>query len=287
VRRRYLLLPPAFLAAAALMRPAPVSSVGFVAPTVREAPPPPSPATLKEKAAGESILQAPTAEPGVVGDVIVFHRWDPLHERRVIRHVAHLLELVYMAFDQERFTRAERLCRRILRIDPDYWVAAHFSVMAGQSKHPGAAALEFFRRHTDEKVPKIPWGDELFIPAADRWLELIDDGLDRPAKRESEYPEAVHRKLDTMKLDLAFERTSFEDILAFIRDFSGLDILIDAECRGWFDPDSILTFHMKDAVLKDVLTQLVSRFSLAYVVTEEDVVLLTAPHKAAAFLQQK
>ena len=51
--------------------------------------------------------------------------------------------------------------------------------------------------------------------------------------------EAIQKKLNTMSIDLSFENSKLDDILSFIRDFSGLNILVDASansflaCRSW------------------------------------------------------
>ncbi len=39
---------------------------------------------------------------------------------QVIRRMAHLLELAYMAVDQKKFDRCIKLCEKILFIDPRY-----------------------------------------------------------------------------------------------------------------------------------------------------------------------
>jgi hypothetical protein len=78
-----------------------------------------------------------------------------------------------------------------------------------------------------------------------------------------------------MKIDLAFEDTPLEDILAFIRDFSGLNLILDARVRDRVDPGQVVTFKVKDLVLKHILSLLLSRFRLDYLITEAEVVLLT------------
>jgi hypothetical protein len=89
---------------------------------------------------------------------------------------------------------------------------------------------------------------------------------------------AIQKKLDTMKIDLAFENTSFVDILAFIRDFSGLNIVVDAAIT--FDSTKSLTLKTKDLALKNVLSLLLTQFELTYAVTQEKVVLITSKEKA-------
>ncbi|HEX7897194.1 MAG TPA: hypothetical protein VF950_05515 [Planctomycetota bacterium] len=100
------------------------------------------------------------------------------------------------------------------------------------------------------------------------------------AALEEESPEirSIHRKLETMKIDLAFEHTAAEDVLAFIRDFSGLNIILDAASRDWIRIESPVTAKLRDVTigraLRHVMSQLGSNFD--YRVTDEGVVLLTS-----------
>ena len=83
-----------------------------------------------------------------------------------------------------------------------------------------------------------------------------------------------------MKIDLAFEKTRFDDILSFIRDFTGLNIVVDATIPDRVDPDRRLDLKVRDQTVGTVLSRLLSELGLAYTVTEEEVVLVTLPAKA-------
>jgi hypothetical protein len=85
--------------------------------------------------------------------------------------------------------------------------------------------------------------------------------------------EAIQKKLDSMKIDLAFDNTKLNDILAFVRDFSGLNIVIDASSKA--DPNKTITIKTKDLALKNVLKLLLTQFNLDYQITQEQVVLVT------------
>jgi hypothetical protein len=100
---------------------------------------------------------------------------------------------------------------------------------------------------------------------------------------------AIHRKLDTMKVDLAFENTKLEDILGFVRDFSGLNLILDAEVRDRVDPDKTVTFKVRDLSVGQTLNQLLTPLGLDYVVTDDNVVLLTnkAPRELVSMRRPK
>src|SRR6185503_11373125 len=140
----------------------------------------------------------------------------------------------------------------------------------------------------DDEAAVIPWYQSVRFPNREEWAEISKRITESVIKTEGGAADAeadpdilaINRKLDTMKIDLAFENTKLEDILAFIRDFSGLNILLDAAVRDKVDPDKPVTFKVKDLVLKNVLKLLLSQFNLDYHITEEKVVLLTDPKKA-------
>ena len=215
-------------------------------------------------------------------------------KREVTRKIAHLLELAYMAFDQKRFDRCIKLCDEILLIDPHYNVARELREDSEKTRHHEqyfsilAKKVEEWKRLTDDdEAAVIPWSQTVRFPSRDEWAEISKRITESVIKTEGSSdaeadPDilAINRKLDTMKIDLAFENTKLEDILAFIRDFSGLNILLDAAVRDKVDPEKPVTFKVKDLVLKNVLKLLLSQFGLDYHITEEKVVLLTDPKKA-------
>jgi hypothetical protein len=214
--------------------------------------------------------------------------------RQVIRSMAHLLELAYIAVDQRKFDRAIKLCDEILLIDPRYTVASELKEDCEKSRHSDgylslvAWKVEEWKKLTDDdEQPLIPWLHSVCIPSGEEWAEIskrLGEGLIRgegSAADALEDPDklAIERKLDTMRVDLAFENTRLEDILSFVRDFSGLNLLLDGDVRDRVDPDLILSFKVEGMALKHVLGLLASFLNLDYVVTEERVVLLTAPSR--------
>jgi len=215
-------------------------------------------------------------------------------KREVTRKIAHLLELAYMAFDQKKFDRCIRLCEEVLIIDPHYSVAKELREDSEKTRHKEeyysllAKKVEQWKKLTDDdEAAVIPWSQTVRFPSREEWADISKRITESVIKTEGgttaeEDPDilAINRKLDTMKIDLAFENTKLEDILAFIRDFSGLNIILDAAVRDKVDPDKPVTFKVKDLVLKNVLKLLLSQFNLDYHITEEKVVLLTDPKKA-------
>jgi len=214
-------------------------------------------------------------------------------ERKVVRRVAHLLELAFMAFDQQHYRRCMDFCEWILFIDRDYRPAQEIWEHAAKRCHgtfSGAPRIEELKQLTDnDEDPRIPDRGLLRIPDAEAWSilsDVIGPGIPEELAREPEMAD-IHWKLDHGKYDLHFENTALEDILAFIRDLTGLNILLDAEVRSFVDLDRRTTFHVQNLESRLILKLLLAPLGLEAVVTEERVVLLTTPHRAAAFAAQK
>ncbi len=214
--------------------------------------------------------------------------------REVLEKIAHLLELAYMAFDQRKFDKTIQICREIQVIDPHYTVAIELAEDAEKSRHR-EEYYDFLRKKVenwksltdsdDEAV--IPYSDSVRFPSAAEWAEISKRITQSVIKTQEgvgteEDPDilAMNRKLDTMKIDMQFEGAKLEDIVAFVRDFTGMNILVDAAVRDKVDLEKPVTFKVKDLVLKNTLKLLLSQFGLDYHINEEKVVLITTPQLA-------
>jgi type II secretory pathway component GspD/PulD (secretin) len=199
-----------------------------------------------------------------------------------------------MSFDQKRFDRCGKLCDEILLIDPHYTVAKELKEDAQKTRHKEeyysilAKKVEEWKKltATDEEAI-IPYSKLVRFPDREQWAEIskrITESILKTGEGvgAEEDPDvlAINRKLETMKIDMSFENTKLEDILAFVRDFTGMNILLDASVRDKVDLEKAITFKVKDLILKNVMKLLLSQFGLDYVITEEKVVLLTTPDKA-------
>jgi hypothetical protein len=282
VCRRYLVLPPLFIIGIALLRPATVPEQVKAASTRSDSAGVPSIAEGPPVSPGEPISRGGTlAEFQAVAET--FRLVDESEKRYArnlqLRLLARRLDLAFLWFEQARYKRCIWLCSSILRLDPWYPVALRLKECAEQCrKEVGLALIQLWRPMTDDgDRPRIPDAEAFVVRDGEAWHTFVEEEVD-------EVP--VRYKLETMKMDLNFENTKLEDILTFVRDYSGIDIYLDVVCREWIDPGTVLSFQTKDAVLKDVLRELFSRFRLDYVVTEDKAVLVTFPYRVAAFRRQ-
>lgn len=79
---------------------------------------------------------------------------------------------------------------------------------------------------------------------------LAQEGTNETDPRKQE----VVNKLNTMRLTVNFENTTMEEAIAYLRDFSGLNIVIDAEVYKNQSEDQLkVTLKVKDLLLKSIL----------------------------------
>jgi hypothetical protein len=113
---------------------------------------------------------------------------------------------------------------------------------------PARQSLDLLVRGAGQEYA-FRWGRIYFAPAEKLWgpTALPLAGRWR-AQEPGEASRATVRKLETMKLDLAFENTDIADIVNFVRDFSGLNIILE---KG-FEARPI-TLKVKGAPVGEVL----------------------------------
>jgi hypothetical protein len=216
------------------------------------------------------------------------------HRREVIREMGHLFSHACGTLRTCRFEDSVLYCNRILQIDSQYGPALELRSAAEKLRRDEGPSADFLARVEEwwadlcEDFGLLPDLGTIRYPSRASWQEIASS---LPSVHPGVYLEGadflcISRKLDTMKIDLAFENTKLDDILAFIRDFSGLNIVVDAGIANALDPQTTMTFKVKDMVLKNVLKLLLAQLRLGYVVTEEGVVLLTDQKRICHFAER-
>ncbi len=94
-------------------------------------------------------------------------------------------------------------------------------------------------------------------------------------ERDPRHAEVVN-KLGSMRVSVDFQDMALEEALAFLSDFSGLNIVLDGEVTQKFSPDQLkVTLRVKDLLLKSCLKLLLNGRGLT--ATYRDGVLLVVP----------
>jgi hypothetical protein len=89
----------------------------------------------------------------------------------------------------------------------------------------------------------------------------------------------VVNKLNTMRVSVDFTNNSLEEAIAFLRDFTGLNIMVDAEVyKNQAEEQLKVTLKVKDLLLKSVLKLMLSSRELS-ALYKEGVVLIVPKGK--------
>ena len=90
----------------------------------------------------------------------------------------------------------------------------------------------------------------------------------------------VVNKLNTMRLTVDFKDNTLDDALTYIRDFSGLNIVVDAEVGQKASADQLkVTLHVKDLLLKSCLKLMLNARDLT-AIYKEGVILIVPKGRA-------
>jgi tetratricopeptide (TPR) repeat protein len=218
--------------------------------------------------------------------------YEQARKREVLETIAHLLEQAYMAFDQRRFDKTIKLCDEVISIDPHYTVAVELKEDAQKVRHREEyydflrAKVENWKKLTDQDDEAvIPYADSVVFPDAEQWAEIskrsttfsslqADGGADDPEIL------AINRQLDTIKMTLDFQNQKLEDMVAYIREFTGLNIFIEQNLGDKFDPTKQVTFRVRDIVLRTAMRLMLDQFELDYTIDESRIIKITTRDKA-------
>ncbi|MBI2898929.1 MAG: tetratricopeptide repeat protein [Planctomycetes bacterium] len=212
--------------------------------------------------------------------------------REVTQKIAYLLELAYMAFDQKKFDPCMKLCDEILLIDAHYTVATELKEDAGKARHR-YEYYDFIKKKVDnwkaltdsDDEAVIPYSQTVRFPSREEWA-LISKRITESfiksqegTQQEDEDILAIQNTLEKTKIDMNFDAAKLDDIVAFIRDFTNLNIIIDDSIRTTVDLEKTIPLKVKGLVLKNVLKLALTQFGLDYTIDEAKVIKISTPDK--------
>ena len=173
---------------------------------------------------------------------------------------------------------------------------AHLRSQIGWDNASARALAALLRRYfpdhplslKDELVQTaaLPWirdaeaGASFTYPAREAWTrdrEGLREAVDATLRVGKTCPSCVEWRLRTVKVGLVFENAKVEDILSYLRDVGGVNLILDAmvsdEAKR-LDLDRAVTLEVKDVALEEALTRVLAPYGMGYRVTEEGVVLI-------------
>ncbi len=199
------------------------------------------------------------------------------------------LELLFaqaqLYFEKENYVRCVEVCEKILYIDPRLASVDEMKSVALRLNHVAADRrnttlyIEQWKR-TFERIELmgVVQADELEFPSRELWEEVITKRrppgvMDESAEELSQTDRAVSDKLRSIHIDLDYQNQTLAQIVDYVREVSGLNIVIDSKTIP--DPTSeTFNIKVKNVSLESALRILLPNKGKAHMI-EDGVVVVT------------
>lgn len=206
------------------------------------------------------------------------------------------IQLLYsqavFAFKQQDFAKAEQLASEILKLNPGDKIAKRLHEDAIESRHEKARTdfvrekIERWRRFDNEMLEtRTPYAELLTYPDANYWRKVSrrEAAGDASAFRleEPDDIKLIKGKMREKPISFDFSDTPFDDVVQFIQQVGGINIVIDQDARSKLqEGDGNVTFSVKDLRIESALNLLLEFKGLSYTF-KEGVLFITTPDSAA------
>lgn len=199
------------------------------------------------------------------------------------------LELLFaqaqLLFERENYTRCVQICDKILYIDPRLASVEEMKAVALRLNHVAADRsntklyIEQWKR-TFERIELmgVVQSEELEFPSRELWEEVITRRkpkgvLEEAADELSDTDQAIANKLREIKVDLDYQNQPLTDVVNYIREVSGLNVVIDSKTIP--DPTAeTFSIKVKNISLEGALKILLPNKQKAHTI-EDGVVIVT------------
>jgi type II secretory pathway component GspD/PulD (secretin) len=182
--------------------------------------------------------------------------------RYVRAKIVTLMEKAKESVRLQKYSRAEDILAKVLRLDPHNDEATKLLAYATKYRH-----LQKSLQNVQDKVEEmqnalenvervaIPYMDLLRFPTADEW-EVISQRqiplLSLIEKEESPAVRKINSKLENQKVTINFSETPFEEAINFLRDITGLNFVVSREAADAVS-DAAVTLRLREIRLKNAL----------------------------------
>lgn len=188
-----------------------------------------------------------------------------------------LLKRITNALYMGEYSQAEKLCHELLEEDHENAMAKkllHYSIQ-GRHARRGTEIVRDYDEHmlrSNEELAEtaIIYQEYVRFPEKDRWLNVIDKRLHGVAPEIEQEPieiQHIKRILNTRTVTLSFSDTSLANVMSFLQDITGLNIVLDPR----IDAEVTLTLRLRDIVLKNALQLIMDQTSYMYIFKENTI----------------
>ena len=198
--------------------------------------------------------------------------------------MASMMDRARRLLARKRFEDALLLINRILEIDPtneDATELKRHTIAESQRDRFMRNVVElgeWWRTvTTDVEAAAIPWQKALLYPPKDEWeviSQRVPPVMEEVKKQESPTEKMIRTKLETTPVEVNFRDTEFTAAIEFLRDISGLNIVMTREAREAVEGKTVNLRIVKRPVKSVLALLLQTEPSLRWLV-KYDVVYIT------------
>jgi general secretion pathway protein D len=244
-------------------------------------------AEAKQKEAERELLFKEQMQKTAKEEAAVFEKRNQAYHQAQIRT---LYEQAEAAFERTEYEKCERLCKKVLDMEPGHGPAAKLLETAA---HARRFKLEVSRIDDDAEEMKrliegiydaaIPYQEIFSFPSDKEWAAVEKRAVDLQAmferKGRAESPEEarIRQTLANRKVTINFPGTSFEDALNFLREITGLNYYVAPAAQEALSSDDVkINLRLRDITLKNALELILSQAKdLIYKIKNDAVVINT------------
>ncbi len=198
-----------------------------------------------------------------------------------------LMEKAKDAIMREKYSRAEGLLDKVLKVDPRYDEAMRLRAYAVKHRHLKNSLRNIYNKVEELKramenvnTVAIPYTDLVMWPKESDWEIISQRQIPILAMIKEEESPAVIKiksKLENQKVTINFSDTNFEEAINFLRDITGLNFVI-SNSASELVTDKTVTLRLREIRLKNALALILAsdpslkwsiKHDVIYISTEE------------------
>jgi len=188
-----------------------------------------------------------------------------------------LLKRITNALYLGEYLHAEKLCMELLDQDPEHAMARKLLSYSIDGRHARDKTqivkdTDEHNKRIEEEIAeaKVPYTDYVRFPEKDFWVNVVDQRLHGVAPEIEDEPieiQHIKRILNTRTVTLSFSDTSLANVISFLQDITGLNLVIDPR----IDAEVTLTLRLRDIVLKNALQLIMDQTGYMYIFKENTI----------------
>jgi type II secretory pathway component GspD/PulD (secretin)/tetratricopeptide (TPR) repeat protein len=200
---------------------------------------------------------------------------ERMAKRLKMQKVELLFKEAVLQFEQKHYSKAERLAQQVLALNPRHKLARRLiddcieaRHIFNEKKYVTRKVEEWKKLLADFEETKVPFADTVSWPSLDHWKDVMTrkrPGSDLDAIEEDPDVARIKSVLKNQVITLDFEDTPFREVVSFIRQTKGINIVVDPNVLSEMESSGkTVNLTVEDLNLGDAMNLLLRFNNLTY-----------------------